>query len=359
MTEMDTKAINSQLERLDEDENCVLISTKMYHTINSIQKEFPGLKLLHKPLSIIHPTYLNLLTSNGIEIVCPNMEVLGGMKKVGAVSSDLPTQELIRASSGLGCSLYQYNDVTTSRTIAALCPEAELDLVVTGEGEGFTELLRDAALPVTGLTIDREIGSAEDVCLIGQLIHTLLEIATQYNHAISTVSVGLLTSNSNHVVHRAIQALTESLPPHLTPGLTLTQDLFTRSLMLAARVLDREEEEEGKVSYVVDLSMYNELAMYLDRNTIYTDGTRAGVIRGNSYDEDDVIIAGLVPDVRDWIILKGVALADFREFNLYLLHSEEERIVQIKEEVASDVTDCHYSPDNTLYTDAPSATLVM
>ena len=55
-----------------------------------------------------------------------------------------------RASSGLGCSLYQYNDVTTSRTIAALCPEAELDLVVTGEGEGFTELLRDAALPVTG-----------------------------------------------------------------------------------------------------------------------------------------------------------------------------------------------------------------
>ena len=28
-----------------------------------------------------------------------------------------------------------------------------------------------------GLTIDREIGSAEDVCLIGQLIHTLLEIA--------------------------------------------------------------------------------------------------------------------------------------------------------------------------------------
>lgn len=353
MTEMDTKAINSQLERLDEDENCVLISTKMYNTINAIQREFPGLKLLHKPLSIIHPTYLNLLTSNGIEIVCPNMEVLGGMKRVGAVSSDLPTHDLISASAALGCTLYQYSDIITARTIAALCPTATLDLVVATDRDRFTELFRDAPLPVTGLTIDREISSAKDVCKIGELIHTLLEIATQYGHTISTVSVGLLTSTANQGVHQAIQALTGSLSPRITPGLSLAQDLFTRSLMLAARVLEREEEE-GEVSYVVDLSMYNELAMYLDNNTIYTDGTRTGVIRGNSYDEDDVIIAGLVPDVRDWIILKGVALADFREFNLYLLDSEEERIVTIEEGEVTGVCHC-----NTERIDVPSGIFVM
>jgi len=328
MTEMDTKAINSQLERLDEDENCVLISTKMYNTINSIQREYPGLKLLHKPLSIIHPTYLNLLTSNGIEIVCPNMEVLGGMKKVGAVSSDLLTQELISASSALGCNLYQCSTLTAARTISALCPTATLDLVVCNDREMFVEMFRDAPLPITGLTIDRDISSAEDVCKIGELIHTLLEIARSYNHDISSVSVGLLNNTGNTGVHQAIQALTGSLAPHITPCLTLAQDLFTRSLMLAARVLERGEEE-GELSYIVDLSMYSELAMYLDNNTIYTEGgTVKGVIRGNSYHDDDVIIQGLVPDVRDWIILQGIALADFRDFNLYLLDSEE-RVVTL------------------------------
>lgn len=334
---MDTTAIFNYLHESEHENNTVLVlSNTLYENVKYVCSELSGVQVMYEPLSINHPEFLELLANLGITIKCSNQELLNNLptKQNVLIGSGNLSPNFIKSALAQGYQQFlvlHQSDIARVNAAATSPEHLQLALVVE-ESEDLENMITECRVtaPIS-VFFGKELKTVADVQNIGSKIHNVLELAKFHGKDIREIFIGMVDNVGDIGRLKApILALKESVPHDLTLTIELGQHVVETAAIVATKITGKTSLG-GRTEYEVDMSMFCELASYMDIPTqdntfdIKTEA-HSGVLNparviGNTGDTDDVIFSGSLPEdlTEDgWILIVNAGMADCRDFDIVL-----------------------------------------
>lgn len=324
---MDTTAIVNHLSNEAETNTVVLLTNSLYQTVKYLQSELPGVGFVHEPATLHHAKYLSLLETLDITLLTSNKGVLDNTTRTQEVLVTSSNAKVMRAAYGRGQRRFMvstHKEIQKLRTIVG----DDFNLILNCNEENWTNSLTSE---ITNISLSfMNTGLLKDMGTLASRIHAVLDDTINKGICVTDVIIGPIDELEDvKGLKTMLMSLKDSLPRGTTMRVGLGQHVLASSTLLATRVVGKVQLNAG-THYEVDVSLFGELAQYLDSHhqfEIITDrvcGSESAFVYGNTGDEEDLLFSGHLPDLEegDWLLLRNVQLADCRDMELILVNQD-------------------------------------